>query len=72
MIGLLFALFLVAAVVLVARRRRSPKTPVDEPWRESLQEDAEALDIVEIRRAEEEWAAEGGLEWEDDNESWRG
>ncbi len=72
MIGLVFALLLVAAVALVARRRGSPKTPVDEPWRESLREDAEPLDIEEIRRAEEEWAAEGGLEWEEDSESWRG
>jgi hypothetical protein len=72
MIGLLFALLLVAAVILVARRRANPPGLEDEPWRESLEDDAEALDIDEIRRAEEEWAAEGGLEWEEDNESWRG
>jgi hypothetical protein len=72
MIGLVFALLLIAAVVLVARRRSSPEPPLDEPWRASLREDAEPLDIEEIRRAEEEWAAEGGLEWEEDNESWRG
>jgi hypothetical protein len=72
MIGLLFALLLVAAVILVVRRRNRPDVPLAEPWRESLREDAEPLDIEEIRRAEEEWATEGGLEWEEDNDSWRG
>jgi hypothetical protein len=72
MIGLLFALLLVAAVILVARRRQSPVVPVDEPWRESLNDGTEPLDIEEIRRAEEEWATEGGLEWEEDDDGWRG
>jgi hypothetical protein len=72
MIGLLFALLLVAAVILVARRRQGPEIPADEPWRASLNEDAEPLDIDEIRRAEEEWATEGGLDWEEDDDGWRG
>jgi hypothetical protein len=76
MFGLLFALFLmIAAAALFTRRRREPDHG-DEPWRASLrEEDDEPLDLEEIRRAEEEWAAESEAEggWEeDDDEPWRG
>jgi hypothetical protein len=71
MLGLLFALLLVVAVLVAASRRRESPVLADEPWRESLLEDDEPLDIEEIRRAEAEWA-EGAYEWEEDDESWRG
>jgi hypothetical protein len=73
MLGLLFAILLVIAVLLVASRRRDVDPAGDEPWRASLrEEDDEPLDIEEIRRAEAEWAAEGAYDWEDEDESWRG
>jgi hypothetical protein len=74
MLGLLFAVLLVIAVLVAARRRRDPVEDAAEPWRASLREldDDEPLDIEEIRRAEAEWAAESTFDWEEDDESWRG
>ncbi len=74
MLGLLFAVLLVIAVLVIAGRRRSATVPADEPWRQSLveEDDNEPLDIEEIRRAEAEWAAEEAFDWEEEDESWRG
>jgi hypothetical protein len=72
MLGLLFAVLLVIAVLVVAARRRNAPVPADEPWRQSLVQDDEPLDIEEIRRAEAEWAAEEAFDWEEEDESWRG
>ncbi|CAN5744086.1 hypothetical protein BH23GEM6_BH23GEM6_07820 [soil metagenome] len=73
MMGLLFAVLLMAAIFMVIRRGRAPTSSPEEPWRASLRENEdEPLDLEEIRLAEEEWEAEGGLDWEEEDESWRG
>jgi len=73
MMGLLFAVLLIVAILVVMRRGRAPASHQEEPWRASLREEVdEPLDLEEIRRAEEEWEAEGGLDWEEEDESWRG
>lgn len=73
MLGLLFAVLLIVAVLAVAAgRRREAPLPPEEAWRESLREPDEPLDIEEIRRAEADWESDGGLDWEDEDESWRG
>lgn len=71
MYGILFALLVLIAVLALLFRGR-PAPEADEPWRASLREDDEPLDIDEIRRAEEEWGAGGG-DWEvEEGDEWRG
>lgn len=64
-------LILLAVVAIIVRKPRRAKYE-DEPWRASLNEEDEPLDMEEARRAEEEWENEGGLEWEEDEEGWSG
>lgn len=65
---MLAVLVVVGALLMIARRRRY-ETVEEEPWRASLVEDDEPLDIEEVRRAEEEFLAEP---WqEDEEEPWR-
>jgi hypothetical protein len=74
MVGLILASLLAVAVAVVLLRgpRRQPLD--DEPWRASLREpeDDEPLDMEEIRRAEEEWGADGESWDGNDDEPWRG
>ena len=75
MVGLILAALLVVAVAIILLRGPRRHTLDDEPWRASLRErdDDEPLDMDEIRRAEEEWGAEGES-WDDgeDDEPWHG
>ncbi|MBA2246145.1 MAG: hypothetical protein H0W11_14410 [Gemmatimonadetes bacterium] len=66
---MLAILLVVGALLMIARRRRY-ETVEEEPWRASLAEDDEPLDMEQARRAEEEFLADS---WqEDDDEPWRG
>lgn len=73
MFWVLMALLVVAAGFLV--RSRSRPTVEDEPWRASLEDEDEPLDLDEIRRAEDEWLAEeewAGETWQEEGEEdWR-
>ena len=67
---LLTVLLIVGAVAALLRRRRYESVDA-EPWRASLGEDDEPLDLEEARRAEEEFLADDWRDDEDD-EGWRG
>jgi hypothetical protein len=67
---MLAVLVILGAAAAMARRRRYEAVDT-EPWRASLREDDEPLDLDEARRAEEEFLASDWQEREDDEE-WRG
>jgi hypothetical protein len=65
------ALVVLLGGMMMLLRRRQPEQFADEPWRASLREDDEPLDMDEIRRAEDEWLTDSGWEGPDEEESWR-
>ncbi len=69
MFWLMLALLVVVGALLALSRRRSYESVEEEPWRASLTEEDEPLDMDEVRRAEEEFLADS---WEEDEEPWRG
>jgi hypothetical protein len=72
MFWIFLAVLVITAGLLVMGRRRRYESVEDEPWRASLAESEEPLDMDEIRRAEDEWLEEA--EWEDPSaggEEWR-
>jgi hypothetical protein len=72
MLWVLMALLVLVAGMSMMLRRREYETVESEPWRASLADQDEPLDMEEIRRAEDEWLATE--EWGDsaEDESWRG
>jgi hypothetical protein len=68
---LVLTVLLIAAFLIAVSRRKRYESVEEEPWRASLQEDAE-LDMDAAREAEEEWLREE--EWNGDSadETWRG
>jgi hypothetical protein len=76
MLWVLMALLVLVAGMSMMLRRRQYETVETEPWRASLADEREPLDMEEIRRAEDEWLSSD--EWDDglndgvDDEGWRG
>ncbi len=71
MFWILLAVLVVIGAWLAFARRRRYETVEDEPWRASLADDDEPLDMEEARRAEQEFLADHWDE-EEDEEPWRG
>jgi cytochrome c-type biogenesis protein CcmH/NrfF len=70
MLWVLMAVLVIVGAVLAFQRKRRYDSPRDEAWRASLDSD-EALEIEEIRRAEEEWLEAGGWEEPPEDDAWR-
>jgi hypothetical protein len=71
MLWAFMALLVLVGGMAMFRRRRVYESPADEPWRASLADDDEPLDLEEIRRAEDEWLERDG--WDggpDDEQVW--
>lgn len=71
MLWMALAILALVAGFLALRRRRGYESVETEPWRASLAEEDEPLDLEEIRRAEEEWLGDGEWDGEAEDESWR-
>jgi hypothetical protein len=71
-IWLALTVLLIAAFLLAVSRRKRYESVEDEPWRASLRDDDDELDMDAAREAEEEWLREE--EWNGDqaDEPWRG
>lgn len=66
-----FMLAIITVGAFVARRRAASYFE-DEPWRASLDDSEEPLDIEEIRQAEDDWLQDSSWQDLEDDESWRG
>jgi hypothetical protein len=71
MLWLLMTVIAILGGFLMLRRKRSYESVEQEPWRASLAQEDEPLDLEEIRKAEEEWL--NSTDWEDspEDEPWR-
>jgi hypothetical protein len=72
MLWLFLTLIAVVGGLLALRRKRfyAAAEMEAEPWRASLTEEDEPLDLDEIRKAEEEWSESGDWENTIEDEPW--
>jgi hypothetical protein len=71
MLWILMALLVLIGAAAAMRRRRSYEAGgEDEPWRASLGDSSDELDLDAIREAEEEWLEEEPWD-ESEGEEWR-
>lgn len=71
MLWFLMTLLVLFGAAAALRRRRAYESAEDEPWRASLKEEEEPLDMDEIRRAEEEWLDDEPWSDCDEDDDWR-